>query len=117
MKTGIDICEVDRFVNKERNFFAGVFTENEITYAESFVCPEEHYAGFFSAKEAIMKAIGLGVDKIRTIDIEILHDKNKKPYAILKGNAKNLFGEMEENKIEISISHTKKIATAIAIFW
>jgi len=117
MKVGIDICEVKRFAEKSDKFFAGIFTENEINYAKNFSNLSEHFAGFFSAKEAIMKALGVGIDKIKPIFIEILHNENKKPYVILTGSAKSIFEKLEEKNIEISISQTKDLATAIAILW
>ncbi|MDD4815854.1 MAG: holo-ACP synthase [Clostridia bacterium] len=117
MKVGIDICEVKRFLGKPDKFFEGIFTKNEIEYAKSFSSSAEHFAGFFCVKEAVMKALGVGVEKIKPTQIEVLHNKNKKPYAVLIGSVKNIFEKMVEKNIEISISHTQETATAIAIFW
>lgn len=117
MKTGIDICEVKRFLGKNDKSLAGIFTENEIKYAKSFLSSAEHFAGFFCVKEAVMKAIGVGIDKINPLEIEVLHTEEKKPFVILTGKAKKHFDNLPEKNIEISISHTKEIATAIAVLW
>ena len=115
MKTGIDIVDVDRFKNLSEDKLAKIFTENEINYCCSFSDKQTHFAGHFSAKEAFVKAIRLGFGKgLTPIDIEISHDKNGVPF-IIKSNKIKQFINNEE--IELSISHTKKTAIAICILY
>lgn len=117
MKVGIDIVEVERFENKSQAFYKKLFTKNEINYCKTFKNPAEHFAGFFAVKEAVMKTFGVGIEDISFRDIEVTHDEFRKPIALLFGTAKNFLDKKTENNIEISISHTKKIATAIAILF
>ena len=72
----------------------------------------ESYAGRFSAKEAVSKALGTGVRGFNLIDIEILNNALGKPEVILKGN---LDEKNDKIIVEISISHCKEYATAIAV--
>lgn len=115
MRTGIDIVEVERFENKSTNFLERVFTQNEIAYCTSFSLPAEHFAGFFAVKEAVMKVLGEGIDSIPFKDIEVCHNAKNRPYALLSGKAKALFESLGLTQMDVSISHTKYIATAIAV--
>ena len=107
---GIDIVEVERIKkiidNPEK--MKRLFFKEEIDYANTFSCKEEHFAGFFCVKESVVKALGGGAIR----EIMVLHHDNGKPYVNLFGKTKELLGQ---RKIEISISHTEKYATAICM--
>ncbi len=119
---GIDLIEVERVKNaicKNTKLLNKVFSEKEITYCNSkknknslYIC----YAQRFAAKEAILKAFGVGVlKKIKLNEVEILNDESGKPYVNLLGNA-NLFALNNHiNRIEISLSGVRDYATAFVI--
>ncbi|MCI6153069.1 MAG: holo-ACP synthase [Fusobacterium perfoetens] len=111
---GNDIIEIKRIEKaiKNSNFIKKVFTENEIKLFEIKGNRVETYAGRFAAKEAISKSLGTGFKGFSLTDIEVLNDDLGKPYVIFKNNIK------EYNKkysVNISISHCKEYATAVAI--
>lgn len=114
MMIGIDIEEVNRFINKSEAFYIKIFTDQEIKYAKSYSYPEQHFAGMFCAKEAVMKALGCGAGRVSFSDIEICRH-NGKPFVVLYNTALQFFKNLNLNKIEISISHTKQYATAMCI--
>ena len=91
-----------------------VYTEKEIEIIEKKGSKAASYAGRFSAKEAISKALGTGVRDFNLTDIEILNDELGKPYVVLKNELK---GRMVDMRIEISISHSKEYATAVAVMF
>ena len=71
---GNDIIEIERIekaISKE-GFKAKVFTQREIENIVKRGNRAETYAGIFSAKEAISKAIGTGVREFSLTDLEIL---------------------------------------------
>ena len=113
MKVGIDLVEVARFENKNQSFFQRLFSKNEIEYCTSRKNTSQSFAGHFAAKEAVMKALGAGIDTISFEDIEILHLSSGKPIVNLFGTAKTLLAQFNIKHIEISISHTDGLATAI----
>lgn len=114
--TGIDSVEIRRIedlMGKER-FFTEVLGENEyIEYRERGL-KSESIAGAFCAKEAFGKALGTGVSGFSWNEVEILHNEKGKPYYSLSGKAKKI-AEREGLAFELSITHTRTTATAIAI--
>ena len=115
---GNDIIEIERIekaISKE-GFKNKVYTERELENIEKRGNRTETYAGIFSAKEAISKAIGTGVREFSLIDLEILNDDLGKPYVVVSEKLdKILKTKKEDYQIEISISHSRKYATAMAI--
>ena len=115
---GNDIIEIERIekaISKE-GFIAKVYTQREIENIVKRGNRTETYAGIFSAKEAISKAIGTGVREFALTDLEILNDDLGKPYVIVSDKLNKIIQRKKENyQIEIAISHSKKYATAMAI--
>lgn len=106
---GIDILKINRFkkINKiDFTFWDKFFTKEEWEYAFLQSNFYERLAGIFAAKEAVIKADAKRT--IKTFDqIEIKHLKNGCPYAKILTKS--------DLKINISISHEKNIAIAVAI--
>ena len=115
---GNDIIEIERIekaISKE-GFKNKVYTQRELKNIKKRGDRVETYAGIFSAKEAISKAIGTGVRKFSLTDLEILNDDLGKPYVVVSERLDKIIKSKKENyQIEISISHSKKYATAVAI--
>ena len=115
---GNDIIEIERIekaISKE-GFKNKVYTQRELENIRKRGNRTETYAGIFSAKEAISKAIGTGVREFSLTDLEILNDDLGKPYVVVSEKLdKILKAKKETYQIEISISHSKKYATAMAI--
>ena len=115
---GNDIIEIERIekaISKE-GFKNKIYSQRELENIEKRGNRTETYAGIFSAKEAISKAIGTGVREFSLTDLEILNDDLGKPYVVVSEKLdKILKTKKEDYQIEISISHSRKYATAMAI--
>ena len=105
---GIDIVEIVRFKSKSKSFIEKIFTEKEIEYCNTKSLPSQHLAGRFSAKEAVIKALSKYMKNLTLKEIEIIIDKQGRPVAQINGLDTSI-------NIEISISHTESMATAIAM--
>ena len=115
---GNDIIEIERIEKAilKEGFKNKVYTQRELENIRKRGNRTETYAGIFSAKEAISKAIGTGVREFSLTDLEILNDDLGKPYVVVSEKLdKILKAKKEDYQIEISISHSKKYATAMAI--
>lgn len=118
MKVGIDIVEVKRFKKMKNleNFMNKYYTKNEIGYVMSKKNKYETLAGLFASKEAVLKAVGIGIGNgLALSSIEIEHNNNGAPIVKENSVIKACFKEHNIKEIAISISHTKKIAVATCI--
>ena len=112
-QTGIDIEEIARFRQKEfaknTRFYERIFSAKEIEYCNKRFDPYVHFAGKFAAKEAISKALN-GIGRLPFFEIEIGNHKDGSPCAHIPKKYREKI-----SAIQISISHTKDIATAVAV--
>ncbi|PIM93204.1 holo-[acyl-carrier-protein] synthase [Fusobacterium animalis] len=117
---GNDIIEIERIekaISKE-GFKNKIYTQRELENIKKRGNRAETYAGVFSAKEAISKAIGTGVREFSLTDLEILNDDLGKPYVVVSEKLDKIIkSKKEDYQIEISISHSKKYAIAMAIIF
>ena len=116
---GTDIMDVGRVrenIEKDPGLRFEIFTSDEIDYCESKANKYEHYAARFAAKEALMKALGTGLQfGIRFSQIEIVISSSGKPTIVLKERAKEFAKEKGISKILVSLSHVKDFATAFVV--
>lgn len=115
---GNDILEIERIrgsIDRHgQHFLNRIFTQKEQDYCYKFQDPVPHFAGRFTAKEAIAKALGTGFGThLSWHDIEIVNDDLGKPIVILSGNINEKF---KKPHILLSISHSQNYATSVAIW-
>ncbi|MGI5839193.1 MAG: holo-ACP synthase [bacterium] len=117
--TGIDIVEIDRIermvARKGDRFLNRVFTVGEIAYCRRSRRPGARLAARFAAKEAVLKALGLGLRRMKWADIEIIRDELGKPIVRLSGKAAAVAAERGIREIHLSLSHGRDYACAQAI--
>lgn len=116
MFVGIDSVEIDRIEEavKKEGFLKRVFSQGEREEFEMRSCNAAHIAAAFAAKEAFSKAVGTGLSGFSLNEVSLLHKKSGKPYLALEGKAKTI-AEKEGLSFDVSITHTKTVATAIVI--
>ncbi len=117
---GIDLVEnsrLEKIIEKWGiNFLNRVFSAGEIQYCGKHIQSSPHYGARFAAKESFLKALGIGLGRgVKLSDIEVVHDKNGKPVLALCGVAKVQIEKRKITKIHLSLTHTKKYATAIVL--
>ena len=115
MKIGVDVVDIDRFIELSESFIEQVYTKNEIDYCEKFVKKQERYAGFFCAKEAFLKALDYNIEGLSLSEIEVSHKENGAPNIVLYGNVKKIFSSLTEKNISLSLSHSNKVAIATVL--
>ena len=118
LHSGIDIIEIDRIQNvlikHPERFLRKIFTEYEVNYCRGRAT---QLAARFASKEAAMKALGTGIRGVGWREVEVQRLRSGKPYIILHGRAKKRAELMGIKKIELSISHSKNLATAMVIMY
>ena len=117
---GIDLIKIERIEKIIRkwgdNFTSRVFTLLEREYCEKKKGNKyQSYAGRFAAKEALLKALGLGLREANWKEIEIKNDELGQPIIDTSGKLKNIALAKGVSKYFITISHTKDYAIAQVI--
>ena len=124
---GTDIIEVARIKNaihENSKFKTNIFSELEIEDIEKSSNEDvkyQRYAGRFAAKEAIYKALSeiLVKEKLSPafLSVEIINDLDcrRRPYVkVLDVSLQEIFNKYDI-KIDLSISHVKECAVAMAV--
>ncbi len=117
---GIDLVKIERIEKIIKkwgdNFTSRVFTLLEREYCEKKKGNKyQSYAGRFAAKEALLKALGLGLREANWKEIEIKNDELGQPIIDTSGKLKNIALAKGVSKYFITISHTKDYAIAQVI--
>ena len=117
--TGIDIVEVARMadkIQKSNGFREKVFSRHEIDFCESKANKYEHYAARFAAKEAFLKATGMGLMAGFDVhNIELFNDASGKPFIRLKNEFEQLAADKQWKQIHVSMTHTNFMACAMVV--
>jgi len=116
---GIDIVNIPRFIRsceRNENFIEEIFTTREKAYCLKRRLPHLHLAGRFGAKEAALKALGMGmwgtgIDQALR-EIEILTGKRGKPVVSFSGWVEKISIKKKISSMTVSISHSSDYAVA-----
>ena len=117
MECGIDVVKITRMEKLSQNplFFEKYFTDEEVEYIQSKSNKIETFAGLFACKEALLKALGLGIGNgIDLKDINIKHN-NSKPQVEVSAKIDYYLSKVGCSQISVSISHDGDIAIAMCI--
>ncbi len=115
---GVDLCEVDRMrrtLARTPGFAGRVFTGGEQGYCRRARDPAERFAARFAAKEAVLKSLGTGLGACPFTDIEVVRATSGAPSVVLHGAAAALAAERGVTTWQVSLSHTRSMAQAVAI--
>ena len=115
MRVGVDVIEIERIrraLERYSGFRDRCFTAAERAYCEARPNPAQHYAARFAGKEAVGKALGSGV-RFTWKEIEIRG--RPKPGVHLSGRTKAWAERVGAGRIELSMSHSRELATAVAV--
>jgi len=115
VKVGVDLIEIariERALARYPRFRERCFTEAERAYCDSRAKPAESYAGRFAGKEAVGKALGLGV-RFTWKEIEIVG--RPKPGVRLSGRTRAAWERLGSGEIDLSMTHSRDLAAAICV--
>jgi holo-[acyl-carrier protein] synthase len=100
-----------------QRFLDRVYTPAEVSYCRGRAA---ELAVRFAAKEAVSKALGVGVrilnrEGIYFHEVETLPDKLGKPHVVLHGRAAQRAKELGLSEWAISLSHDRETAVAFVV--
>ena len=112
---GMDLCAIDRMAQQlnHRSFLDRCLTAQEQAYiAGRGQMAAASLAGLWAAKEAALKALGVGIS-IPMTDVEITHTKAGQPIYLLHGRAEAL---AQGGSMHLSITHEGDMAAAFCVW-
>lgn len=115
---GVDLVDIDRIrgvIERQPRFVDRTYTEAEAAYCAARKVPWERYAARFAAKEAVMKAMGVGLGAVDLVEIEVVRAESGQPSIRLTGRAAALAAERGIIGWHLSLSHARDLAQATAI--
>jgi holo-[acyl-carrier protein] synthase len=115
---GTDLVEIARFrlaMERRAALPERLFSDDERAYAFRQKDPSKSLAARFGAKEAVMKAMGVGLWKFRFRDVEVVRAKSGAPSIALSGRAAEMAAERGIVHWHLSLTHTETTAMAVAI--
>jgi holo-[acyl-carrier protein] synthase len=115
---GIDAVEIDRFrrvLARTPGVARRLFTDAERAYGERARDSAPRLAARFAAKEATMKALGVGLGAFKFHDVEVVRAPSGKPSLRLTGGAAALAAANAVTELHLSITHSEVTAEAVVI--
>lgn len=115
---GTDLVELDRFravLARSPGLVDRLFTPAERSYAERRTDPTERFAARFAAKEAVLKALGLGLGRVAFREIEVFRAESGAPSVQLHGAAAREAEALGVGRWLLTMTHTERVAQAIAV--
>ena len=115
---GVDIIKNKRIKQSIQNnkFIHRTFSKKEILNSKKILNKINYLSKRFAAKEALAKALGTGFrDGLNLKDIEIINDKNGKPYYLMTKKLKDLIKKKKKIKnfnLFLSIADEKEYSIA-----
>ncbi|HEV2766930.1 MAG TPA: holo-ACP synthase [Acidimicrobiales bacterium] len=115
---GTDLVEIERFrlaLRRTPRLAERLFSDAERAYAARRRDPTERLAARFAAKEAVMKAMGVGLWRFPLRDIEVVRAASGAPSVRLHGGAAALAADRGVTEWRLTLTHTSAMAQAIAV--
>lgn len=115
---GLDAVEVPRFravMARRPGVVSRLFTSGEQAYGTAAADPAPRLAARFAAKEAVMKALGVGLGAFEFHDVEVVSLPCGAPTLLLRGRAAELANGQGVAGWRVSLTHTATMAEAVVV--
>jgi len=117
---GTEIAEclrIARMIERHGELFINrVYTADEVRYCQSRRQSTQHFAARWAAKEAVLKALGIGARRgVVWTDIEIHKVFFGQTTVAVRGAVKDIVEQLGVARVLVSIAHCRTHATAYAL--
>ena len=117
---GVDLVQISRIEGLlERHgdrALERLFTEGERRGADGRARQGEYYAARFAAKEAFLKAVGIGMTgDVSWQEVEVRREDGGNPWLRLSGDAERRMEERGASRAHVSLSHEGGHAVAVVV--
>lgn len=109
----VDVTMLEGFMTAGRDALLGeAWTDLEQREAEE---APERLAARWAVKEAVMKALGLGLGDVHPLDIEVVRGVNGAPAVRLRASASEAARQVGVESVHVSMSHEQGWAVGFAV--
>lgn len=117
---GVDLVQIPRMrevvARWDERFLHRVFTEAELAYCRGRRDPIQHLAARFAAKEAGLKALGIGLSMgVRWRELEVRRERAGPPRMVLSGRCRAVCEARGGRRMLLSLTHDGDYACAEAV--
>ncbi len=115
---GIDAVDIERFrtsLARTPSMRERLFTVEELAYVAPKLDPVPSLAARFAAREAVMKAMGLGLGAFGFHDVWVSRAESGEPSLEVCGKALELAKERGVSTWHLSLTHTDIVAIAYVV--
>jgi holo-[acyl-carrier protein] synthase len=111
----VDLARFARVLGRRSSVADRLFTAGELAYARSAPDPVPRLSTRFAAKEAVMKALGVGLWAYPFHDVEVVRAGLGAPGLVLSGAADRLARRHGVVRWHLALSHTDEVALALVV--
>jgi holo-[acyl-carrier protein] synthase len=115
---GVDAVDIERFrtsLSRTPSMRDRLFTAEELAYVAPKLDPVPSLAARFAAREAVMKAMGLGLGAFGFHDVWVSRAESGEPSLVVVGKALELAKERGVSLWHLSLTHTDIVAIAYVV--
>jgi len=115
---GLDAVDIERFrdvLARRPGFVARVFSEGEQADLAGRLDAVPGFAARFAAKEATMKALGVGLGGFALGEVEVVRGPGGAPVLRASGRAAVLAESLGVSILHVSLTHTDLVASAVVV--
>jgi holo-[acyl-carrier protein] synthase len=115
---GVDAVDIDRFrvsLQRTPTMRTRLFTVAELDYAAAKADPVPSLAARFAAREAVMKAMGVGLGAFGFHDVWVERIASGQPLLRVEAGAQLLATQRGIGAWHLSITHTDTVAIAYVV--
>jgi holo-[acyl-carrier protein] synthase len=115
---GVDVVDVERFrgvLARTPAMRDRLFTDAELADVAPRLDPIPSLAARFAAREAVMKALGLGLGAFGFHEVSVQVADGGAPSLIVTGRAAELAAERSVSAFHLSLSHDGPVAIAVVV--
>ena len=112
---GIDVVVVARWARNLADVETQIFTAEELAACADRVDRTDALAARFAAKEACLKALGVGIERGGLRQVEVVSAAGGPPKLRLSGALAERAGAAKAGTAHVSLSHHEGVAAAVVI--
>jgi holo-[acyl-carrier protein] synthase len=115
---GVDAVDIDRFrasLARTPSMRTRLFVDEELAYVAPKADPAPSLAARFAAREAVMKALGVGLGAFGFHDVWVRRAESGEPVLMVTGAAAALADAAGVQHWHLSITHTDVVAIAYVV--